>query len=83
LFFLLVRYILPVVLRAALGGFVRQQVRKAQQGHPGQADFFGPTVTPPATPGQIRVDYVPPMRPTERKAADFKGGEYIDYEEVS
>jgi hypothetical protein len=83
LFFLLVRYILPVVLRAALGGFVRQQVRKAQQGHPGQADFFGPTVTPPATPGQIRVDYVPPTRPTERKAADFKGGEYIDYEEVS
>jgi hypothetical protein len=83
LFFLLVRYILPVVLRAALGGFVRQQVRKAQQRYPGQADFFGPTVTPPATPGQIRVDYVPPTRPTERKAADFKGGEYIDYEEVS
>ena len=82
LFFLVVRYILPVVLRAALGGFVRQQVRKAQQGYPGQADFFGQPATPPTPPGQIKVDYVPPTRPTERKAANFKGGEYVDYEEV-
>ncbi|RZK21703.1 MAG: hypothetical protein EOO56_10995 [Hymenobacter sp.] len=82
LFFLLVRYILPVVLRAALGGFVRQQVRKAQQGYPGQADFFGHTNVPPTTSGQVKVDYVPPTRPTERRAADFKGGEYIEYEEV-
>lgn len=70
------------MLRAALGGFVRQQVRKAQQGYPDQADFFGSTAAPPVPPGQIKVDYVPPTRPTERRAADFKGGEYVEYEEV-
>jgi hypothetical protein len=82
LFFLVVRYILPVVLRAALGGFVRQQVRKAQQASPGQADFFRPAPGPPPAPGQVRVDYVPPAQETQHKKADFQGGEYVDFEEV-
>lgn len=83
LFFLLVRYILPGVLRAALSGLVRQQVRKAQQAHPGQGEFFRAPTGPPPKPGQVRVDYVPPTtKPTERKKADFTGGEYVDYEEL-
>jgi hypothetical protein len=82
LFFLVVRYILPVVLRAALGGFVRQQVRKAQQANPGQADFFRQAPGPPPAPGQIKVDYVPPTQAAQRKPADFQGGEYVDFEEV-
>ncbi len=81
LFFMLVRYILPVVLRAALGGFVRQQVRKAQQSHASPADFFRPA-GPPPTPGQVKVDYVPPTQSAGRKPVDYQGGEYVDYEEV-
>jgi hypothetical protein len=82
LFFLVVRYILPVVLRAALGGFVRQQVRKAQQANPGQADFFRPAPGPPPAPGQVKVDYMPPTHAAPHKKADFQGGEYVDFEEV-
>ena len=82
LFFLLVRYILPVVLRTVLGSFVRQQVRKAQQAQPGQADFFRTPAGPPPTPGQVRVEYVPPTQAAKSKPADYKGGEYVEYEEV-
>jgi hypothetical protein len=57
LFFLVVRYILPVVLRAALG--------------------------PPPAPGQVRVDYVPPTQAARNEhKPEFRGGEYVDYEEV-
>ena len=82
LFFLVVRYILPVVLRAALGGFVRQQVNKAQQG-----GFYGPgpgfqAPPPTAEPGQVRVDYVPPQTAGTERKHEFRGGEYVDYEEV-
>ena len=91
IFFLLVRYILPVVLRAALGGFVRQQVHKAQQG-----GFYPPAGAGPmggsqaqgqpeaaAKPGQVRVEYVPPTTsPAGDRRHEFRGGEYVDYEEV-
>ncbi|MGI4870146.1 MAG: DUF4834 family protein [Janthinobacterium lividum] len=80
-FFLLVRFVLPRVLRALLGGFVRQQVHKAQQG--GFTPPGGPQVTNnrATAPGQVRVDYVPPKPQTERKG-EFRGGEYVEYEEV-
>lgn len=94
LFFLLVRYVVPRVLRAVLGGFVRQQVHKAQQGSfggfaPGQdprGGFGGyqqrpPAGPPPSAPGQVRVDYVPPTVQGAKKG-EFKGGEYVDFEEV-
>ena len=92
LFFLLVRYVLPRVLRAVLGGFVRQQVHKAQQGSgfpPGfdpRGGFGGfqppqPSSPPPTAPGQVRVEYVPPQV-KEARQGEFKGGEYVDFEEV-
>ncbi|RZK47117.1 MAG: DUF4834 family protein, partial [Hymenobacter sp.] len=84
-FFLLVRYILPVVLRAALGGFVRQQVHKAQQGGfyapNGNGGFEAPR-QPTTEPGQVRVDYVPPQAASGERKREFRGGEYVDYEEV-
>jgi len=88
-FFLLVRFVLPQVLRAVLGGFVRQQVHKAQQG-----GFYPPGAGPmggyqqqaqqePATKaGQVRVDYVPPTTSGAERKHEFRGGEYVDYEEV-
>ena len=86
-FSLFVRYLLPIVLRAVLGSFVRQQVHKAQQG-----GFYPPTGgpqpgyrsqahQPEATPGQVRVDYVPPKTAAEHPR-EFRGGEYVDFEEV-
>ncbi len=78
---------LPVVLRMVLGSFVRQQVHKAQQGGfypPGggpQPGYRSQARQPEAAPGQVRVDYVPPKAATERPR-EFRGGEYVDFEEV-
>ncbi|MEJ7659161.1 MAG: DUF4834 family protein [Hymenobacter sp.] len=87
-FFLLVRYVLPQVPRAVLGGFVRQQVHKAQQGfYPPNGGQLGggyqqrAQQKPPTKPGEVRVEYVPPTADDERKH-EFRGGEYVDYEEV-
>jgi len=90
LFFLFVRFVLPQVLRAVLGSFVRQQVHKAQQG-----GFYPPTGANPAggyqtqnqqepapKPGQVRVEYVPPVTSASERRHEFRGGEYVDYEEV-
>jgi len=90
LFFLFVRFVLPRVLRAVLSGFVRQQVHKAQQG-----GFYPPAgANPPggyqaqsqqepaAQPGQVRVEYVPPTTSASERKHEFRGGEYVDYEEV-
>lgn len=89
LFFLFVRYVLPQVLRLVLGSFVRQQVHKAQQGGfyapPGaQAGYqqAPPQQERPSQPGQVRVDYVPPTTSASERKHEFRGGEYVDYEEV-
>ena len=89
IFFVLVRFVLPRVLRAVLGGFVRQQVHKAQQGGfygPGSNPMGGhqaPPNEPAARPGQVRVEYVPPTTsPAGDRRHEFRGGEYVDYEEV-
>jgi hypothetical protein len=91
LFFLLVRFVLPRVLRAVLGGFVRQQVHKAQAGGFYPPPGAGPTggyqaqsqQEPAAKPGQVRVEYVPPTTsPVGDRRHEFRGGEYVDYEEV-
>ena len=77
LIFFAVRYLLPIVLRLALSSFVRKQMRNGgfvvpPQAQPGPAD----------APGQVRVDYVPPVAPDNGKSRDFKGGEYVDFEEI-
>ena len=80
LIFFAVRYLLPIVLRLAFGTFVRKQMR--------DAGFVVPPQTPPAgggpatRPGEVRVDYVPPTPPERDQPSGFKGGEYVDFEEV-
>ena len=81
--FLFIRYVLPGVLRLVLSGFVRQQVRRAQQ-HT-QMPFggpFGPAQPPSTPPGQVRVNYVPPAAQPNRPPDQPKAGEYVDFEEV-
>jgi len=77
LVFFLVRYVLPIVFRLALNGFVRKQMRNGgfvvpPQSRPG----------PPPAAGEVRVDYVPPTAAHKPRPTDFKGGEYVDFEEV-
>lgn len=75
LIFFVVRYLLPIVFRVALKGFVRKQMR--------ENGFMPPTApTPPTAPGEVRVAYVPPTSPEGGKPQGFKGGEYVDFEEV-
>jgi hypothetical protein len=76
LLFFAVRYVLPIVLRLVLTSFVRKQMRNGGFVVP-QADL-----DPDPTPGKIRVDYVPPAPSEKEKPQSFKGGEYVDFEEV-
>lgn len=83
---LLVRFVLPVVLRLVVGMFIKKQVRRyGQQFGPaapfGQASPFGPSPGPASAPGQVRVEYVPPQ-PKARPDTKFNGGDYVEYEEV-
>ena len=77
LIFFAVRYVLPIVLRVALGSFVRKQMRNGGFGVPPQAPPAGPR----SRPGEVHVDYVPPTVESGRPDG-FKGGEYVDFEEV-
>lgn len=83
--FLIIRYVLPTVLRLMLNGFVRKQVHRAQQytqaPFEGQSPFGpGPQGPSPAA-GQVRVEYVPPAAKTTR-SGESKMGEYVDFEEL-
>ena len=77
LVFFAVRYVLPIVLRLVLGGFVRKQMRNGGFMAPRQ-----PRSGPAPTPGEVRVDYVPPAAPEAEKPTGFRGGDYVDFEEV-
>ena len=77
LVFFALRYVLPIVLRLVLSSFVRKQMRNGgfvvpPQSQPG----------PPPAPGQVRVEYTPPVAAESVKPQGFKGGEYVDFEEV-
>ena len=74
LIFFAVRYVLPVVLRLVLSGFVRKQMRNG--------GFVVPQPGPAPAPGEVRVEYVPPVAPASENPPGFKGGEYVDFEEV-
>ncbi len=80
LIFFAVRYLLPIVLRLALSGFVRKQMRDGGFAVPPQARPDGGA--PTTRPGEVRVDYVPPTAEQGKQPHDFKGGEYVDFEEV-
>ena len=76
IFFFLVRYVVPALLRLLVGAFVQKQTRR-------YSDTFGQQVPPrrPTEPGKVRVDYVPPAT-KNGQSSEFKGGEYVDFEEV-
>ena len=88
--FFFIRYVLPLVLRTVLSGFVRKQMRNGgfgpggpQAGSPPGPGYRASANRPAQQPGEVRVDFVPPA-PASSKSnpTGFKGGEYVDYEEV-
>ncbi len=84
LFFLL-RLVMPYIIRWALQTFVKRTIRKGGfTGTFGQPpfpqDFAQPR--PKAPEGKINIDYVPETGKPKPNNSDFKGGEYVDYEEV-
>lgn len=81
-----VRRLVPYLVRFFLARFIRQQARAAGQGFGGpSADPFrsagrGPFTEGPA--GPVRVAYAPPPKPRQPDPKGFKGGEYVEFEEV-
>ena len=84
--FFFVRYLLPVVLRALLGGFVRKTMRNGGFGPQAGPGFgpAGPAKHAATPPGEVRVAYVPPAapKPANHAPGHFKGGEYVEFEEL-
>ena len=78
-FFFLIRYVVPLVLRLVVGNLLQKQARR--YGNPfGPQAPFGQARPSSPPPGEVRVDYVPPTpNPADK---EFKGGEYVDFEEV-
>jgi len=82
IFIFLVRYVVPALLRMLIGSFVQKHARRYNDAFGEQAPFGQPRPTPPPTePGKVRVDYVPPPT-TNGQHTEFKGGEYVDFEEI-
>ena len=81
IFWLFTRYVLPVLLRLVVGTLVKKQAQKFGQqfGQDPFAEAPRPRPTQSA-PGEVHVDFVPPQ--TKAKPQEFKGGEYVDFEEV-
>ncbi|MBG8553245.1 DUF4834 family protein [Hymenobacter guriensis] len=77
---LLVRFVLPVVLRWALGRVVKKQMKNFGQQFGGAAPFEQPSTPPRPASGNVHVDYVPPK--PKRQPRNFKGGEYVEFEEL-
>ncbi|WP_201987059.1 DUF4834 family protein [Hymenobacter rubidus] len=80
LIFFAVRYLLPIVLRLALTGFVRKQMQNGGFVVPPQAAPGRGTAA--NRPGEVHVDYVPPTAEKPGKQHGFTGGEYVDFEEI-
>lgn len=70
---LVIFFVFPPLLRYLFRLFIKDQFQKAQK------QFYNEHARPQRPEGRIDVDYVPPQK---GKGQDFKGGEYIDYEEV-
>ncbi|AHJ95911.1 DUF4834 family protein [Hymenobacter swuensis] len=84
LLWLIMRYVLPLVIRLVVKHLLKKQARQFGQQF-GSAPFAttGNSGARPsqAAPGEVQVDYVPP-REKPKKPKEFKGGDYVDFEEV-
>lgn len=76
----LIRFVLPVILRFFVGSFIQKQARRYAQ-QTGGSPFGPPPAASGPAPGEVRVEYAPPQT-KPKKTKEFKGGEYVDFEEI-
>jgi Domain of unknown function (DUF4834) len=78
------RYVVPLLVRFIIGHLLKKQARQFGQqfgGSPFAAPAQPGNQRRPSAAGEVHVNYVPsPEKP--RKPAEFRGGEYVDFEEV-
>lgn len=80
--FLFFRLLGPYLLRWAVKAFIKKAVRKGTFMH-ASGPMPGSEPVNPAqanAEGEIKVDYVPQSKPAKDK--EFRGGEYVEFEEV-
>ena len=75
----IIRFVAPVILRLLVGSFVQKQARRFEQQQ--GSSPFGPPPRPSSAPGEVRVEYAPPKQ-NPQQSKEFRGGEYVDFEEV-
>lgn len=81
-----IRLVAPVVFRWLIGMFLKKSLRNGtffysnmkQQQQAYQNFYRNSSQQSGKTKGDVKIDYMPEQ--PDRK--DFKGGEYVDYEEV-
>ncbi|RSK30177.1 DUF4834 family protein [Hymenobacter metallilatus] len=76
------RYVVPLLMRIILRHLLKKQAQRFGQpfgGSPFAGQPHARNGQPPT--GEVQVEYVPP-RSTPRKPTEFKGGEYVEFEEV-
>ncbi len=79
-FSLAVRYGLPLLLRWVMGRVMRQAAGSAFGGS-GHQQAAGPRPAP-APDGRVRVAYVPPQPKREPRPGGYRGGDYVEFEDV-
>ena len=83
LIFFFIRLVAPWILRFLLKVFVKKQIKKHGFNMPNQCPFQHhhnqrQQHRHQQSTGKINIDYIP----EDPNKKDFRGGEYVDYEEV-
>jgi len=73
------RFVMPYILKWALKAFVKRTIQNGTFTHMRDANAYRPAAEPQPE-GKVKVDYIP--KTPEPKPKEFRGGEYVDYEEV-
>lgn len=70
------RRLLPWLMRWVVGEVVKQHAPQAQ------AEYRKASNRQGAPDGRVRVDYVPPKPKRQPRPDGYRGGEYVEFEEV-
>ena len=70
------RRLLPWIMRWVVGEFVKEHAQRPGTGYNPNAQRSH------AADGRVRVDYVPPKPKRQPRPDGYRGGEYVDFEEV-
>lgn len=80
--FLLIVLLILFVLRRLLPWLMRWAVGEVVKQHAPQAEYRSTSNRQQAADGRVRVDYVPPRPKRQPRPGGYRGGEYIEFEEV-